>query len=372
MPESAKVLRFPVRATPTLTALEVLRLANSYLASCRAEGSEERRLELLQAPDVLLSVCTLLYDKVENSAAEVFEEASALYRAVTDHKGSLGVFDEKDFFLGQLAAIAGGASRIMGKRSDAEVWFERAEAGYRHTVNPAPLLASVSYQRLALRCEAGQFAAVAELAPMLARSFEKLNMPRDYAKCTFLEALSLKLAGNHDKAECRFAVVTANDFADLDPGLAGLAYVHMADMYAADEKNELAEAAYSHALPLLARGNRRPAIAQLKGTIAETFRRQGRLNEAIGAYNEAVAEYSNLGMTTTVAYFRILLAQSYLEAGQHRQAEWQILTALPIIEEAQMVPEGFAAVALLRESVRQRNANPQALSDLRQYLQASN
>src|SRR5262245_37272517 len=297
MPESAKVLRFPVRTTPTLTALEVLRLASAYLAHSRGDGSAERRLELLQSPDVLLSVCTLLYDKVENAAADVLEEATALYRAVVDHNGSLGVFDEKDYFLGQLAAIAGGASRIMGKRSEAEVWFERAEAGYRHTINPAPLLASVSYQRLALRCEAGQFAEVAELAPMLARSFEKLNMPRDYAKCTFLEALSLKAVGDHHKAESRFAVVTADNFAEVDPGLAGLAYVHMADMYVSDDRNELAENAYSHALPLLARGNRRPAIAQLKGTIAETSRRQARFTEAIAAYNEAVTEYSNLGMT---------------------------------------------------------------------------
>ncbi len=94
-------------------------------------------------------------------------------------------------------------------------------------------------------------------------------------------------------------------------------------------------------IPLLARGNRRPAIAQLKGTIAETFRRQGRLNEAIGAYNEAVAEYSNLGMTTTVAYFQDPARPKLLGSWQHRQAEWQILTALPIIEEAQMVPEGL-------------------------------
>jgi hypothetical protein len=64
------------------------------------------------------------------------------------------------------------------------------------------------------------------------------------------------------------------------------------------------------------------------------------------------------------------LAQTLLEAGQPREAEWQILAALPTIDEEKMVPEGFAAVALLRESVRQRKTDPKALLELREYLRA--
>ncbi len=37
-----------------------------------------------------------------------------------------------------------------------------------------------------------------------------------------------------------------------------------------------------------------------------------------------------------------------------------------------MVPEGFAAVGLLGESVRQRKTDPKALLELREYLQAKN
>ena len=55
-----------------------------------------------------------------------------------------------------------------------------------------------------------------------------------------------------------------------------------------------------------------------------------------------------------------------------REAEWELLAALPTINEQQMVPEGFAAVVLLQESVKQRKTDPQALSELRQYLQTSN
>jgi hypothetical protein len=35
-----------------------------------------------------------------------------------------------------------------------------------------------------------------------------------------------------------------------------------------------------------------------------------------------------------------------------------------------MLPEGYAAIALLQESVRRRKTDPNALSEVRQYLQA--
>jgi hypothetical protein len=66
------------------------------------------------------------------------------------------------------------------------------------------------------------------------------------------------------------------------------------------------------------------------------------------------------------------LAEALLEVGRAREAEWEILAALPTIEEQKMVPEGFAAIALLRESVKQRKTDPKALLELRQYLKAKN
>ena len=69
---------------------------------------------------------------------------------------------------------------------------------------------------------------------------------------------------------------------------------------------------------------------------------------------------------------RVMLAEALLEAGRPREAEWELLAALPTINEQQMVPEGFAAVVLLQESVKQRKTDPKALSELRQYLQSTN
>ncbi len=104
----------------------------------------------------------------------------------------------------------------------------------------------------------------------------------------------------------------------------------------------------------------------------ETLRELGRLSDAIPAYRAAIEDLVTLGMATRAAYFRVLLAELLIQASKPREAEWELLAALPTIDEQKMVPEGFAAVALLRESVRQRKTDPKALVELREYLQARN
>jgi len=370
MPETAKILQFPSRPAPALGALDALRSATAYFDSRSQDGADERRSRLLETPEVLLSLCALLRERVESAASDVLGEASDLYRAISTTTRRLGVFDERDYFLGETAILAGTASRFFGQRAEAEIWFDRAEANFRHTVNPTPLLAMVSYQRLALRCEIGQYREVAELAPMLATSFRRLNMPREHAKCIYLEAIALKQAGSHESAIEKFEAVIGMGISDLEPGLVGSAFVSLADIHAADGKHERASAACSQGLGFLAKAKRPAAMAYLKSVLGESLRRQGDKAGSIEVYGSAIAEYQALGMSTWVAYNRVVLAQVLLENGNSREAEWQILAALPTIEEARMVPEGFAAVALLRESVRQRKTNPQALSELRQHLQA--
>ena len=372
MPEIAKVLRFPAPPETPLSQEEVLREARAYLEKVADEGAAGRREDLLSRPDVLLSVCVYLREQVDGSAQEVLKEAVALYRCVGDTKHSLGAFDERDYFRGEAALIAATASRVMGRREDAALWLDRSEAGFRHTVNPSPLLALVTYQRLALRCETGLYAEVVELAPMLARSFEKLSMLRERDKCVFLEGLAFKQSGDHDAAQQTFESLRSGSLVGRDIGLVGMALVNLADIHAAAGRDEAASSSYGEALPLLKRANRPAAVAHLKSAIGETLRRQGKLQASADAYRSAVDDYESLGMRTWVAYLRINLAQVLLEAGRHREAEWEVLAALPTIDEEKMVPEGFAAVGLLRESIRQRRTDPKALFELREYLQAKN
>lgn len=372
MPDSARILQFPARTAAPLTTRDAMREARQYFEVMGEARAEDRRASLLGNPDVLLALCAILKASVDSSAAQVLGESEALYRLITAPDSSLGAFDERDYFAGESALIAATASRVLGQRSETEVWLDRAEAGFRHTLNPAPLLAGVSYQRLALRCEAGRCEEVAELAPLLADSFGRLSMDLERAKCVMLEGIALKQSGKHAAAIGRFESLRDKGLSDRDPGLLGLALANVAEIHVCEGRDELASKSYSEALPLLERGNRPAALAHTRAVIGETLRRQGELVAAIEAYKGAIAAYDALDMSTWVAYLQVVLAQALLEAGQYREAEWQIIAALPTIEAQRMVPEGFAAVALLRESVSRRKTDPNALFELRQYLQAKN
>ena len=71
------------------------------------------------------------------------------------------------------------------------------------------------------------------------------------------------------------------------------------------------------------------------------------------------------------AYVRLFLAETLIALNCSREAEQEILAALPTIEEQKMVPEGLAAVALLKESVRRRKTDRNALRELREHLQVA-
>ena len=88
---------------------------------------------------------------------------------------------------GETALIAGGACRYLSRREEAWIWFERAEAGFRHTMNAPGELSRLAYQRLAERFEERQLDLVLELLPSLVESFKKLGMIEDALKCRFLE-----------------------------------------------------------------------------------------------------------------------------------------------------------------------------------------
>ena len=126
--------------------------------------------------------------------------------------------------------------------------------------------------------------------------------------------------------------------------------------------NEVSTRAVVREQPLLS--------AQLKTALAETLRRQGELSAAAEVLHGAAQDYAAAGMKTMEAYLRVVLAETLIALSRHREAEWQIAAALPTIEEQRMLPEGFAAVELLRESLRRRKADSASLGEIRAHLQA--
>lgn len=374
MPSQARVLPFRARRQEFSTAADAVGAATLYLDTALDRRDEELLRVPVEQPDVLLQVCLLLRERVNTAPSMVAEEAATLYRRLAEASAdAVGLFDERDFFLGETALIAGGACRLIGRRAEADRWLNRAEAGFRHTVNPAPQLARVTLERLAVQCDASNFDEVVELCSSLTYSFVKFGMLREQLKCMFVHALALKGSGRHEEAYPILEEIrTYAGKSEGDPAVLGLAAVHMGDIHSTEGRYEAAVKLYAEALPLLQRGKRAFAVAHLRGTMAETLRRQGSLSAAVEGYREAAADYSSLGMVTWESYLRIVTAEALLEAGRPREAEWELLAALPAIEEQKMVPEGFAALALLRESLRQRRTDSGALAELREHLKAAN
>ena len=209
---------------------------------------------------------------------------------------------------------------------------------------------------------------VLELLPSAAVTFRRLGMHEDLAKCFFLEAMSLKTLGRLDEAAHRFEKLASAG--STSAALRGLALVNLGNLFSNQELFDRALGAYGQARPLLEASKRLSTLADLKVMFGETLRAMGRVADALDAYREAIADHVSLGMVTRAAYLRVALAEALLEANKPREAEWELLTALPTIHDQKMVPEGFAAVALLKESVRLRKTDPKSLLELRQYLQA--
>jgi tetratricopeptide (TPR) repeat protein len=184
--------------------------------------------------------------------------------------------------------------------------------------------------------------------------------------------MALKDLGQNHEAMAKLQVLVGNQEFCGEDAVRGMSLYNVGDLHGQASQFELALHAYTEALPLLQRARRFIALADLKGMVADTLQRMGRVEESLESYREAVRDYVELGVRTRNAYMRIVLADALLGAGRIKEAEWEIRAALPIITQENMVPEGFAALGVLGEAVRQRKSDPKALVELRQYLQAKN
>lgn len=369
---SAKILQFPTRTSAAwLSPREADAEARAFLSIPADEKSDSNRQRFLGSPDILLAICARLRQRRDLAPATVFDQASDIYQWISRPTCDLGLFDERDYFLGEVALLAGATSRQLGRREEASLWLDRAEAGFRHTMNPAPGLANVAYARLSLRFEMGRYSDVLELAPSLEVSFSKLGMLNERAKCRLLRAMTLKQIGEHSGAVALLDELHQESPVERDPFLASRILTELGDLRQLQGRLDLAMQAFQEALSLLNADELSLAKADLKLYVGGVFKASASFEKAKEAFRDAQQEYKALGMQSLVAYTHLVIAETLLASNRQREAEWEILAALPAIEELSLVPEGFAAAALLRESVQRRQTDPKALQDLREHLQAS-
>ena len=365
---SGRVLRFP---TKPISSDEGIDAAEAVLAVAISERPARAAELTLEEPETLLALCGILRGRLESTPEEVVREAQFLYRFLEQPKRSIGILDEREFFLGETALLAGSACRILSRREDARRWFDRSEAWFRQTVNSVADWSRLSYQRLALRVEERELDEVLELVPLLIESFEKLEMREEALKCRFLEGIVLMEADQLTRAAEVFRRIRAGARALGNDQLLATALTNIAQLHGTLGEAEEALDASRHALLVWKRLGNRMGVAKVHWGMGDLLRVKGQPASAIEAYRSAQVEFAEIGMKGDIAALQLVLADLLLDLGQDEAARNEILLALPAIDEIQMVPEGMAALALLRESVRGRRIDRSALRELHGFFDRS-
>jgi len=368
----ARILNFPRRQTAAEMAPDdALCAAREYFE--RFGDGETRQDERTPSdPNVLTALFALLRDSWETCPQRVSDMSVEIHGALNRASGKVGLFDERQYFLGESALIAATSLRFMGRNADASRWLDRADMSFRRTINPAPCLANVSYARLTISFVENRFEDLLELLPALTQEFRNLQMHLEADKCEFLMARTLLGLGRKVEAVERLEQLSSSAALSSDAALYGNVLTYLGNTYSEAGRYEEAARVYDHALPAVVKSGRTGLAAALKWSYGDTSRSLGKLEQAVSLYRAAQHDFAAAGMTNYVAMLHLVNAESLLALSRPREAEWEILAALPTIEEQKMVPEGFAAVALLKESVRRRKTDPNALRELREHLQKQN
>ena len=358
-----------------LSAEEGRALAEHVLATPKEERLSKTTELHLDDPEMLLSLLGILPKQWDAAPATVLEEATFLYgyleplkiRYPTDPM----LCDEREYFLGEAARIAGTAARFLSRREEARNWFDLSEAWFLTTENGAANIARLSYQRLALRLEERDLEGVLRLTPHLIANLERLGMLEDAVKARFLLATVLM-----ETAKLPDAIQVFEEIAERcrqlgNEGLLGHALVNITQCHALAGDSHNAALSAARTAPLLQNQGNHVALAKLHWGVGFAQRASGKIAEAIETFRSAQKEFSGIAMHADVAAVHLVLADLLLDTGQSAQAEWEIRAALPIIDEYKLVPEGIAALSLLRDSIRRRQIDRNALRGLHGYFRES-
>jgi len=325
----------------------------------------------LDEPETLLSLCQLIDERLDSVPAIGSAAAVFLYEWLEVLDVGVGgfLFDEREYYLGELARLAGTAMRVLHRQDEALEWLERSQAWFLLTANSTSDIARVQYQRLAVYMEQRRLTEVLSLSRPLKQGLWKAGLKETSLKCEYAEAMALREMGRAAEALSLFERIYSQASEIRSSKIVGPCLVMLVQINSDLGNAEEALRYVEKAVPVLKATDNRVALGKLYSGMGLLFRQQGRQEEAIRSFRTAQQELGAIELRAEVAAIHLMVADILLEAGHERQAEWEIRTALPIIDELKMVPEGFAAMSLLRESLRRRSIDRQALRNLHGYFE---
>jgi len=217
--------------------------------------------------------------------------------------------------------------------------------------------------------EERQLETVLEMAPPLIETLKGLGMPEEALKCRFLEGLALMESSQLEESVVVFQEICREAEQLGSEKLLASSYGNLTHIYGMLGDSAKALDSSRRAIPLLRRLDDRVALAKVQWGIATLLRELGQISASVDTYRSAQQEFGRIGMRADVAALSLVVADLLLESGKDQEAMREVLAALPIIDELKMVPEGVAALSLLRESLRHQKINRQALRDLHGYFE---
>ncbi|MGH9363648.1 MAG: hypothetical protein ACRD1B_00055 [Thermoanaerobaculia bacterium] len=348
----------------------LLKSSADRLLATPAHERASRVAELgIEDPEILLEVAKQLRLQLDVDPVVVRGEAEYLFGFLSSPKRPIGLFDEREYFLGEFALLGGTACRLLAFRQEARQWFDRAEGNLRLTVNAVADWSRVSYQRLALLLEERNFDALFEQLPALIQAFESLEMREEALKCRLLEGLGQMETGDLLSAERTFRSLVASAKEIRSDTLVALAYTNLLKALGALGQASEALRCSEEAVHVFEKLGNRFGLAKAQKGLGILLRGQMQREAAIAAFRDASASYLHLGRTADVAAVGLVIADLLLELGRGEEARQEVVAALPIIDQHQMVPEGMAALSLLKASLRENNVDHKALRDLHGFFE---
>ena len=333
-------------------------------------GDHSARLTaaFLRDAEDLFSLCALLRQTRNERPAQLVASLPFLLRWVHSQEWPPAFEDEKVYFLNQVNVSAACCYRWLGRRKLATASYDEAARLVAGTIDSETGNAEVALGRLAIRLEENHGDEVLATLPGLQLKLRSLGMVTPLISSEILLGVALKSVGRIEEANRVIEeLLLTHDLRRRD-WIKVFALECLADGYAMSGRVPESIQHLQSALLLLNRNVAPTTRAFLKLALGGVFAMQGRPGLALDAYREARDEYDEHGLASWSSYARLLGAESLLTLGRDREAESEILAALPTIEALGLLREGLAAVALLRESVRRRNTDRNALRELREHL----
>lgn len=338
-----------------------------FLGTPETARSDELWDRFLDDPETVLSICCLLREKVDVHTRAVSDGASALHRHLSSGKLICEIPGERGYFLGRAALTAAGTFRQLGQRKPAEDWLAQAEQHFSLETDERERL-EIAYQRLCLSYDGGGHQTTLESVDSLAASFGKLGADHEEAKCLILKAAALRLGGRMEEARLLFEELREVPAVKEHAALLSFVLIPLGEIYEMQGDSDRALSTYDEARLAVRRAAQPVNAIALQVVLGEHVRNRGRVQEALSIFQSAFGESEALGLSLVSVRIRVLMAEALLSIGRDREAEDELLRALPTIEKEMMVPEAFATVALLRESLRRRRADPGVLQELRERI----